>query len=77
MNASVKIVPNKLHLKDLNQTNECFYNYSFCLSVCLRVTSLWRHTISGLYFKTSTIVIYIRYDSTIIIYDHNDSGQHY
>ncbi len=31
----------------------------------------------GLYYKSFTIVIYDRYDSTILIYDHNDSGLYY
>jgi hypothetical protein len=31
----------------------------------------------GLYYKSFTIVIYIRNDSMIVIYDCNDSGQNY
>ncbi len=31
----------------------------------------------GLYYKSFTIVIYDRYDSAILIYNHNDSGQYY
>ncbi len=34
-------------------------------------------TTSGLYYKSFTIVIYDRNDSTIIIYNHNYSGQYY
>jgi hypothetical protein len=32
---------------------------------------------SGLYYKSYRILIYDCNDSTIIIYDHNDSGHYY
>jgi hypothetical protein len=31
----------------------------------------------GLHYKTFMIIIYNRNDSTIVIYDHNESGQYY
>ncbi len=35
------------------------------------------HMISGLYYKSFTIVIYGRNDSAVVIDDRNDSGQYY
>ncbi len=39
----------------------------------------WTHKdyTSCLYYKSFTIVIFNQNDSTIIIYDYNDSGQYY
>ncbi len=40
-------------------------------------TSYDKLTISGLYYKSFTMIIYDHNDSTIIIYDRNDSGLYY
>ena len=39
--------------------------------------NLFTAVISGLYYKSFTIVIYNYNDSAIVIYDHNDNGQYY